>query len=201
MMTTNNFLEALEKRRTYYHLDKNISVTPERIREIVEASVQNTPSAFNCQSARVVVLLGEHHDKLWEITTETLRKIVPAEKFGSTQSKMDSFAAAAGTLLYFEDMSIVTGLQEKFPSYKDNFPIWAMQANGMVQENIWVALELEGLGASIQHYNPLIDDEVKVTWKIPTDWKLIAQMPFGNPTAPPDAKDFVAIEERVKFFG
>ena len=50
-----------------------------------------------------------------------------------------------------------------------------------------------------QHYNPLIDDEVKTEWNVPANWKLIAQMPFGNPTAAPGEKEFQPLEERVKF--
>lgn len=53
-------------------------------------------------------------------------------------------------------------------------------------------------GASLQHYNPLIDDEVKETFGIAADWKLIAQMPFGNILTPPGEKEFQPIEERVK---
>ena len=30
----------------------------------------------------------------------------------------------------------------------------------MLQLVVWTALEAEGLGATLQHYNPLIDDEV-----------------------------------------
>ena len=59
---------------------------------------------------------------------------------------------------------------------------------------VWAALEAEGLGASLQHYNPLIDDEVKKEWNIPGNWKLIAQMPFGNPTSPPGEKEFQPLE-------
>ncbi|MEH7260882.1 nitroreductase, partial [Bacillus toyonensis] len=47
--------------------------------------------------------------------------------------------------------------------------------------------------------NPLIDDEVKQEWNVPANWKLIAQMPFGNPTATPGEKEFQPLEERVKF--
>ncbi|PFY14456.1 nitroreductase, partial [Bacillus toyonensis] len=48
-------------------------------------------------------------------------------------------------------------------------------------------------------YNPLIDDEVKQEWNVLANWKLIAQMPFGNPTATPGEKEFQPLEERVKF--
>ena len=264
-MTADEFLAALAKRRTCYSLDKNVSATPERVREIVESAVLNTPSAFNSQSARAVILFGARHDRLWEITRETLRKIVPAENFAPTEEKLASFAAGAGTVLYFEDMdavealqkaypmykdnfpvwslqangmleaniwtalaseglgaslqhynplidgagtvlyfedmSVVTGLQEQFPLYRDNFPIWSQQANGMLQENVWTAFALEGIGASLQHYNPLIDGAVHAQWGIPESWKLIAEMPFGNPTAPPGAKDSAPISERVRVFG
>ncbi|MNU09462.1 hypothetical protein D3C72_2560420 [compost metagenome] len=65
---------------------------------------------------------------------------------------------------------------------------------------MWTALEEEGLGASLQHYNPLIDEHVKNEWKLPENWKLIAQMPFGAPTFEPGDKEFQPIEERVKSF-
>lgn len=51
----------------------------------------------------------------------------------------------------------------------------------MHQLAIWTMLDDMGLGASLQHYNPLIDDEVRRTWQLPAEWMLIAQMPFGTP--------------------
>ena len=148
-----DFITALKERRTYYSISKKSSISNEQIKNIVEESVLNTPSAFNSQSARTVLLFGEHHDKLWSIVKETLREIVPADKFQPTEERIDSFAAGYGTVLFFDDTNIVKGLQERFPTYKDNFPIWAHHANGMLQLVIWIALENEGLGASLQHYN------------------------------------------------
>ncbi|CKH73330.1 nitroreductase family protein [Streptococcus pneumoniae] len=129
-------------------------------------AVKHTPSAFNSQSARVVVLLGEQHDKLWDITKETLRKIVPENNFASTEEKMNAFKSGYGTVLYFEDSEVVEELQEKFALYKENFPIWSQQSSGMLQFAIWTALEIEGFGATLQHYNPLIDEEVRKEWEL-----------------------------------
>ncbi|MNI90586.1 hypothetical protein D3C73_1481250 [compost metagenome] len=70
----------------------------------------------------------------------------------------------------------------------------------MLQFAIWTALEMEGFGASLQHYNPLIDYEVKKEWNIPSTWKLVAQMPFGVPVEEPGSKEFNNINERVKIF-
>lgn len=58
-------------------------------------------------------------------------------------------------------------------------------------------LEDAGMGASLQHYNPLIDDEVRKVWNLSDDWKLIAQMPFGVPVAQPGSKEVMSLDERV----
>ncbi|MFS0637697.1 nitroreductase family protein [Mesobacillus foraminis] len=195
-----DFYATLKERRSYYGINKEVNVSDERIREIVEFAVKYTPSAFNSQSARLVVLTGEAHEKLWDITTETLRKVVGDGDFEGTQQKMNSFKAGYGTILFFEDQTVVQSLQEQFPTYADNFPVWSNQSSGMHQLVVWSGLEAEGLGASLQHYNPLIDDEVKKEWGIPGEWKLIAQMPFGSPTSQPGEKEFKPLEDRVKFY-
>ncbi|WHY73549.1 nitroreductase family protein [Fictibacillus enclensis] len=195
-----DFLKSVEDRRTYYGISKETVASDERIQEIVEHAVKHTPSSFNSQSARVVVLLGENHDKLWNITKETLRKMVPADKFAPTEDKMNAFGSGYGTVLFFEDQKVIEGLQESFAAYADNFPIWSHHSSGMLQLVIWTALENEGLGASLQHYNPLIDEEVKREWNVPESWNLIAQMPFGKPAAVPGEKEFQPLEDRVKIY-
>ncbi|GGG16002.1 nitroreductase [Lysinibacillus alkalisoli] len=195
---TKDFYEVLAQRRSYYGLDKNIQVSEARIEEIINFAVKHTPSAFNSQSARVAVLFHDKHDELWHITTKALRNVMGDNDFTATQEKMDSFKAAYGTVLFFEDENIVKGLQENFALYADNFPIWSHQASGMHQLVIWSGLEAEGLGASLQHYNPLIDSEVQSAFDIPANWKLVAQMPFGNPIAQPGEKAFEDVANRVK---
>jgi len=195
------FIEALKARRTYYALSKGSIISDERIEAIVNEAVKYTPSAFNSQSARVVVLLGTQHDRLWDIVKAELKKIVPEDSFQATEDKINSsFRSGYGTVLYFEDLSIIEELQQKFPAYKDNFPVWSNQASGMLQFAIWTALELEGLGVSLQHYNPVIDDVVKAAWNIRDNWKLIAQMPFGKPLSQPGEKEFQSLEQRVKIY-
>lgn len=194
------FFAAVKDRRTYYGICKETVATDERIHQVVQEAVKHTPSSFNSQSARVVILLGAHHDKLWSIAKNELRKIVPADSFAATEEKINGFANGYGSILFFEDMAVVESLQQQFPTYSDNFPIWSNHSSGMLQHVIWVALEQEGFGASLQHYNPLIDQAVKQDWNIPVNWKLIAQMPFGKPTAAPGEKEFQPLEARVKLF-
>ena len=192
--------EAIIKRRTRYALSGDITVEQNRLIEIVEYAVKNVPSAFNMQDTRALIVFGDHHRKVWDITKNILKGIVPADKFEATDKKIESFKAGNGTVLYFSDTDTVKALQEKFPSYKDNFTIWAQQGMGMLQYMVWTALASEGIGASLQHYNPLIDEDVKKGFNLPAGWVLAAQMPFGVATADPDDKTFLPIEERVKIF-
>jgi predicted oxidoreductase (fatty acid repression mutant protein) len=195
-----DFYTALKARRSIYSISKEQIVSKEKIQEVIETAVKHTPSSFNSQSARVLLLLGEHHDKLWDITKEALRKIVPEDAFAPTEEKINSFRSGYGTVLFFEDESVVKNLQNQFALYKDNFPIWSHHSSGMLQFVIWTGLEAEGLGASLQHYGGLIEQQVIQEWNVPNTWKLIAQLPFGKPTAEPGTKEFKPLEERIKIF-
>lgn len=189
--------EAMKHRRSRYALDSATTVSDDRIAEIVGECLQQAPSAFNSQTARVIALFGDNHAKLWSIVMETLRAKVPADKFAPTEQKINGFAAAHATLLFFEEMDTVKGLQEQFPSYADNFPLWSLQASGIAQYAVWTALSAEGLGVNLQHYNPLIDDEVARTFDVPGSWKLISQMVVGNPVSEPDAIEKKPVSERL----
>ncbi|MFD2617943.1 nitroreductase family protein [Terrilactibacillus laevilacticus] len=195
---SNDFTKAIKERRSYYGISKTPVISDDKIIDLVNEAVKYSPSSFNSQSARVLVLLNDQHDKFWDMTTDILRKMVPADSFEPTNEKMQSFRNGQGTVLFFEDQKVVEGLQNQFPSYADNFPLWSLQSSGMLQYVVWTSLEAEGLGASLQHYNPLVDEQVQAEWNIPSTWKLIAQMPFGKPTAEPGEKDFQPLEERVK---
>ncbi|MBJ6134713.1 nitroreductase family protein [Ochrobactrum sp. Q0168] len=197
----NSHLASIKKRRTQYALGKNLPLAKEQVAELIREAVKHTPSSFNSQSSRAVILFGAESDKLWNIAKEELRKIVPADAFAQTEGKLNSFAAGAGTVLFFEDQNVVKGLQEQFALYADNFPVWSEQSGGMAQHSVWTALADAGIGASLQHYNPLIDAEVAKTWDIPSSWKLRAQMPFGSNEQPFGEKAFMDDGERFKVFG
>ncbi|WP_277015873.1 nitroreductase family protein [Prevotella corporis] len=195
---TKTFQEAMAHRRSYYALKNESPITDNEIIDIVHSAVKHVPSAFNSQSTRVVVLLHDKHQRVWEITKDVLRKIVSAEAFGNTKNKIESsFQSGYGTLLFYEDQRPVKALQEQFPRYADNFPIWSQHTNAMHQFAIWTMLEDAGFGVSVQHYNPLIDELVTKEFNIPAEWTLIAQMPFGAPAGEPGEKDYQPLSDRV----
>ncbi|GFO61037.1 nitroreductase [Geomonas silvestris] len=198
---SSSFLNAVKNRRSYYALSSEPVASDERIEEIVAEALRHVPSSFNSQGARVLVLLGEHHLRLWDLTKAELKKIVPPENFAGTEAKIDgSFRSGYGSILYFEDTAVVEGLQRSFPLYRDNFPVWSSQSSGMLQFAIWTALELEGFGATLQHYNPVIDEAVRQNWGVPETWKLLAQMPFGKPAGQPGEKEIQPLAGRLKLF-
>lgn len=196
----NDFLQAMQARRSYYALSKASPVGDERLEVLVRQAVAHTPSAFNMQSGRAVLLLGMHHDKLWQITLEALAAVTPPERFEATRQKIAAFAAGHGTVLFFDDTAVTQSFARQNPLYSASFPVWAQQAGGMLQFAVWTLLEEAGLGASLQHYNPLIDEAVKRVWQIPDSWQLLAQMPFGAPAGAPGEKAFEPLERRVKVY-
>ncbi len=194
--------QLAEKRRSIYALSDQLPVSNDEIVKVVEHAILHTPSSFNSQSTRIVVLFGDDHKKLWDITEETLRVIVgDDEAFKSTEGKIAGFRAGAGTVLFFEDQGVVRGMQEAAPLYADNFPIWSTQTNAMHQYVIWTALASIDVGANLQHYNPIIDERVASAWNIDADWELKAQMVFGAIEQPAGDKEFKPLDERLKVFG
>jgi len=195
-----NFLNSIKARRTIYAIGKNVTVDQVKIEETIREAVKQSPSAFNSQTSRVVTLYGESHTNFWNIVRETLRKIVPAEAFEGTNQKIDSFSAGFGTALFYEDQDVVKGLQEQFALYADNFPVWSEHSSAIAQFATWTALSEIGIGASLQHYNPIVDAEVAETYDIPANWKLRAQLVFGSIEAPAGDKPFMDDAARFKTF-
>jgi predicted oxidoreductase (fatty acid repression mutant protein) len=73
-----------------------------------------------------------------------------------------------------------------------------MQSSAMLQISIWSGLRELGIGASLQHYNPVIDQKVRELFDLPESYLLIAQMPFGGIVKEPDLKEKEDITKRVQ---
>lgn len=183
--------EALKKRRSYYNIEKKLPVEQEEVIRLVEECTELVPDAFNMKSSRVVVVTGEKQQELWDKIDGLFGGKVPPEKIGG-------FRAGAGTILYFYDGSVVKGLQDRFPAYAHNFPVWANHASAMLQISIWTGLREMGIGASLQHYNPVIDKLVQEFCQVPENYVLVAQMPFGGIVSEPNPKEKEDIKNRVK---
>nr|WP_296175775.1 nitroreductase family protein [Psychrobacter sp. UBA2769] len=193
--------QAFDERRSVYALGNELPVEPQAIVNMAERVLLHTPSAFNSQSSRLVVLFGAEHQRLWDIAEEKLRAAVGDGDFSGSKQKLDGFRAAAGTVLFYEDKNVTQSLQEQFALYADRFPVWAQQTSAMHQYAMWTELRTLNVGANLQHYNPLVDEDAAKAFSIPDSWELVAQMPFGNIVEPAGEKTYQPVSERMKVLG
>lgn len=182
--------ESLKTRRSYYAINRELPVSVEQVIDMAKELTELVPDAYNMKSSRVVVVHGEKQDQLWNAIYDVFEGKV-------ARDKIDSFRNGSGTILYFYDRKVVEAFQKQFPRYADNFPIWASQSSGMLQLSIWSGLRELNIGASLQHYNPVIDKAVKDLFNLPEEYVLTAQMPFGGIAAEPGPKDKEDIGKRV----
>lgn len=195
------FIELQTKRRTIYALGKKLPQANSELVTLIETAIKNAPSAFNNQTTRAVILFNHYHDDLWYMTADRLKSEVPTEAaYQKTLEKLAGFKAAYGTILYFTDTAVVKQNETDFPLYAANFADWSEQAQGNAQYSVWTALAENGIGANLQHYNPLIDAQVAQAYDIPENWRLRGQMPFGSIEAAAGDKDFMADADRFKIF-
>ena len=123
---SNQFLDLITKRRTIYAIGKNVEQSPEYLTDLIQNAIKQSPSSFNSQSSRAVILFNGEHEKFWGLVADKLKSYAKDEENKKkTTAKMATFAAGMGTVLFFEDQNVVKGLQEQFPSYAENFPLWA----------------------------------------------------------------------------
>ncbi len=197
----NNAIEFLRKRRSIYAIGKNVEMNNEEITELIEGAVRNSPTAFNSQTVRAVITFGESSDRVWDIVLDELRKVIKDDDaFAKTKDKIATFRAGIGTVLYFTETATVRELEQDFPLYAANFADWAEQGIGGAQQAVWEVLAENDIGASIQHYNPLIDDAIMKQFDLPESWRLRAEMPFGSIEAPAGDKEFLEDDVRFRVF-
>lgn len=185
------YLKAIASRRTIYNLKPELptGVTVENVKEVVQAIIKETPTAFNSQSNRAVILTGETHKQVWDAVVKALPNEDTARRPASVRDE------AYGSVIFFTDDKIVDKLKTDFPAWAEAFPKFADHTSGAAQINSWTTLESLGLGAHLQHYNPLV--KAALPAKIPAEWSVVAQLCFGTPTEAAAAKTYIANEVEI----
>ncbi|EPY14965.1 nitroreductase [Strigomonas culicis] len=199
MSAATEFLKALQQRRSIYSIGrKPLSLTNEQVVALVQGLVREAPSAFNVQSSRAVILFGAQHEKLWDIALEGMKAHgVSGDALGAAKQKIAScFAAGVGTVLFFEDTAAIDELKKNVPAYAHNYDSFSLQASGMAQYAVWSALAQAQIGGTMQHYNELIEADVRKQFDVPASWKLISQLPFGSIEAPAQPRTYIPDEGR-----
>jgi predicted oxidoreductase (fatty acid repression mutant protein) len=196
------FFAAIEARRSYYALTPKSTLSDAELEALVKRAVKFTPTSFNMQHTRAVLVTGEMNQKVWDTIKEIKTKDETEDHAKATADKIDGvFKAGYGTVLFFSETAIVDGWGNQMPPYAEAFKVWDGHASGMLHYNVWTALELEGHGANLQHVAegaPAIQEGIKKLLGLPETWHNTALLTFGVPGADPQEKTFAPIEERVK---
>ena len=195
-----NFLNTMKLRRSIYMLQPDIRQGDAEIEELLKQALKYTPTAHNTQLTRIVLLLRQNHTVFWDLVMDAIREVNPGADLTSSEHKIEQFKDGYATVLFYNDTNETKRMIEELPLYKDQFTKWAHHANAMLQFAVWNLFAEAGIGASLQHYNPIVDERVRQRWQIDPAWELIAQMPFGVPMEEGWDKPFMPIEERFFVF-
>lgn len=188
-----NYFDAIKNRRSIHSLEDVEVVPDEKVIEIVKLALDHTPTAFNGQETRAVVVFGDKHKQLWNDAEKIARAKNGDRDFSRTESRIKGFRNGHGTVLFFTDTNIIKNFQQQMPQLHDNFNVWAQHNQGMLQYAIWTGLEAVGYAASLQH----MEMNVNPQWNVPESWELIAQMPFGKQAQEITEKSIVPAEEKL----
>lgn len=192
------FRDLVKKRRSIRTLQA-ADVDKEDIKDIIKLA-QYVPSPMNIQVARAILATDKAHIKVWETVLAKVIPLTKKENLMRTKQKIAGFKAGSGTLLIYLDKGAMTTLQQKYPLYAENMPQYALEEIGMFQYVIWLGLVERGYSASLQHYNPLIDDELAKAFHVPRDWQLISQIPFGLANEAINSRNLMDIDLIFKAF-
>ena len=100
MPSTNqiSFLDAVKLRRSIVAVNKTSSIPNERIVSIVQDAIKHAPSAFSVDSCRAVVLFGDEHEKLWDITMKHSKDTMPPPVYTTVEGRIQGHRASYGTV-------------------------------------------------------------------------------------------------------
>jgi len=192
-----DILTSMAKRHSFYDINDKLPTEKEQVIDIIKKCLELYPCSFNAQSARLMLLFGTKHRQFWSLVENDLLKNALQDKTEAIRKRIASFAKGYGSILFFDDKDIVKDLALKMPLYAENFVNWANQSNAILQYMIWTTLANHNIGASLQHYNPLINKNVQQAYDLPQNWELIAQMPFGGISSIPQPHTFENIEDKL----
>lgn len=169
---------------------------------LIQEAIRQSPSSFNTQSSRAVILLDDAHKKFWNEDIKALGNKGVVEYMAQ---RLPLFAAGKGTVLFFEDQNVIKGMQERNQAFAPVLPSFSEQSSGMAQVNTWTALETEQLGANLQHIGAISGDSyvegLSKLLGIPTSWKPYSELVFGSVEKPAGEKTFIDDAERFRVIG
>lgn len=98
MAESKSLPDAISSRRSYYQMTTESTIPDARIKELIAHTIKHVPSAFNSQTTRMVVVLKDKHQELWDAIMQVYQVQLPADKFAHAKERMVGFRKAYGTV-------------------------------------------------------------------------------------------------------
>jgi len=122
------YLENIASRRTIYALSKESTISNDRIQEILAETIKHSPSSFNNQAGRAVLLFGDDHDRLWNIAEDVVKTQLPPQAYEGLKPKLDGYKSGYGTIMFFEDGETMKPYKAAHPEMP--FDQWSEHSQG-----------------------------------------------------------------------
>lgn len=91
--------EAFKNRGSLHSLSDDVEIPDARVQDIVRDAILHSPTAFNSQSGRAVVLVKAEHKKFWDMAHDVANGSVPPQVFEMVFGpRIKMFRAAYGTV-------------------------------------------------------------------------------------------------------
>ncbi|KAL6947425.1 hypothetical protein ACO0QE_002309 [Hanseniaspora vineae] len=189
-MSTQLVLDAVTARRSIYSLKPELpaGVKLADVESIVQTIIKETPTSFNSQVNRAVILAEDAHKKVWD---QVLNSINDEKINQKVQSVKDD---AYGTIVFFTDDATTEELQAKFPAWTSSFQSFAQASSGAAQIATWTTLATANVHGTLNHFNGYV--KAALGDVVPKNWTIEAQLVFGSKNGEPREKTY--IDNKVK---
>lgn len=178
-----DFIALLSRRRSIRRL-RGGTLSDETLHRLREAVVR-TPSAFGITPWHVVII-HERRDAFWQEVEAGFREGLDGDRRQRYLDRLDGFRDGAAVILVYEDLAAYSTLRDGWTLSDEVATAFVQQGLGMVQLAVWLALTAEGLVASLQHWEWLLQERLaSFTGLDGTRYQLAATMPVGYPAESP----------------
>jgi predicted oxidoreductase (fatty acid repression mutant protein) len=158
-------------------------------------AIRLTPASYNLPPWRVV-LVHERREELWAEIERGFREHLSGERLARYLDRLEGFRGGVAVALVFVDQRVERTLREEKGLAPPVAQSFVLQAMGMVQLALWLALTAEGLVASLQHWDEFIGSCMARFAGLPeADVRLVATMPFGYAAEEPRAIERATAEQ------
>ncbi|KAM0437904.1 hypothetical protein ACHAPT_002269 [Fusarium lateritium] len=199
LVSADQWLAAAKHRRTVYGLKGTSAVSDSRVEEILQQVLSFAPSSYNTQPVRITLVTGEKHKQFWDTiiaAAEPILKGAGEEVWNTMNGLFQAHKGAYGSVVFWESGKSIKEAGETHQAAAHMFAEFGDHATGMHQILVWTALELEGLGANLQHLNaiPPVEAAVKKFLDVPEDYKLKAHLNYGD-----EAQEHPPVPQKLPF--